>query len=283
MKFSIFTVMLPDWDPQTAVTKLAAYGYDGIEWRVTDTRKEVLKDPPSYWGHNLCTVELDTILDNASKLHGMTRKAGLETAALAGYHRADDVEATKKMLEAAQAVRAPLIRVGTPRYDGSAHYDVLFRQSRKDYEKTAKLAEKAGVRACIELHMGIITPSASSARRFLDGLDPKTVGVIYDPGNMVTEGYEETKMGLEILGPYLAHVHCKNGVWTKKADAKPGEHPWVPGHAAPVNEGIVDWKKVLNCLKTVGYNGYISFEDFSDVRKTEDKVKFNINYIKSLL
>ena len=40
MKFSVFTVMLPDWDLQTAVTNLAAYGYDGVEWRVTNTRKE---------------------------------------------------------------------------------------------------------------------------------------------------------------------------------------------------------------------------------------------------
>jgi len=283
MKFSVFTVMLPDWDLQTAVTNLAAYGYDGVEWRVTNTRKEIKNDAPSYWGNNYCTVELDTILEKAAEICKMTRRAGLKTAALAGYHRADNLEATKVMLEAAEIMKAPLIRVGTPHYDGKTHHDVLFKQSRKDYQKTAKLAEKAGVKVCLETHMGIITPSASSARRFLEGMNPDAVGVIYDPGNMVTEGYEETKMGLEILGPYLAHVHCKNGAWMKKADAKPGEHPWSSGFATPLDEGIVNWKKVLADLKAVGYRGYISFEDFSSGRTTDEKAKFNIEYIRSLL
>lgn len=283
MKFSIFTVMLPDWDPQTAVTRLAASGYDGVEWRVTNTRKEVRNDPVSYWGHNLCTVELDTILETAESVYKMTKKAGLKTAALAGYHRADDINATKVMLEAAQIMKAPLMRVGTPRYDGKTNFNVLFKESRKDFARTAKLAEKAGVKCCLETHMGIITPSASSARRLLEGLNPDAVGVIYDPGNMVTEGQEETKMGLEILGSYLAHVHCKNGTWVKKAKVKPGKHPWAPGIATRLDEGIVDWTKVLRDLKSVGYKGYISFEDFSDVRKTEAKVKFNIRYIQGLL
>jgi len=283
MKFSIFTVMLPDWSPGTALSKLSQYGYDGVEWRVTNTRAEVKNDPLSYWGRNLCTLELDTILDQAHKIREMTDKARLKTAALAGYHRVDDIESTKKMLEAARITGAPLIRVGTPRYDGKTHYDELTKAARKGYEKTVKLAEKAGVKVCLETHMGIITPSASSARRLLDGLNPDAVGVIYDPGNMVTEGYEETKMGLEILGPYLAHVHCKNGSWTKKPDAKPGEHPWTPAIATPLDDGIIDWKKVLADLRAIGYSGYISFEDFSDTRNTEQKVQFNIDYIKSLM
>jgi len=281
MKFSIFTVMLPDWDPATAVKKLKAYGYDGVEWRVTNTKPEVKNDAPSYWGNNHCTVELDTILEKAKEIKKLTDDAGIATAALAGYHGYDNVEATEKMLKAAKIMGAPLIRVGAARYDGSRHFDELFKESRKGYEEVAKMAGKAKVKACVETHMGMICASASGARRLLDGLDPKAVGVIYDPGNMVTEGYEDTRMGLQILGPYLAHVHGKNGVWLKNPDAKPGEHPWTSGFHTPVDEGIVNWTKVLKALKDVGFNGYISFEDFSKVRTTEEKVKFNIEYIKS--
>ncbi len=283
MKFSIFTVMLPDWDLETAVKKLARYGYDGVEWRVTNTRPEVKDDKPSYWGNNHCTVELKTILERARAIRKLTSTAGLKTAALAGYHRVGDMKTTAKMLEAAQIMGAPLIRVGASRYDGTEPFDKLFRASRRGFEKAAKMARKAGVKIAVETHMGLITSSASGARRLLDGLDPRAVGVIYDPGNMVTEGYEETKMGLEILGPYLAHVHGKNGVWLKKKNPKRGAHPWSSGFATPVDEGIVDWRKVLGALKAVGYKGYISFEDFSKVRSTEEKVKFNIRYIKSLL
>jgi sugar phosphate isomerase/epimerase len=283
MKFSVFTVMLPEWDPETALARLKESGYDGVEWRVTNTRPEAKSEQVSFWGNNRCTVELDTILDKAAEIRDMTAAAGLETAALAGYHRIDDGESTEKMLEAARTMGAPLIRVGVPRYDGSVPYDELFSASRAGYEKVEANALKAGVKVCLETHMGIITPSASSARRLLDGLDPAAVGVIYDPGNMVTEGHEQTEMGLDILGPYLAHVHAKNGAWTRSEDAAPGEHPWKPGIATAMDEGIVDWRAVLAALKAAGYDGYISFEDFSASRATEEKIKFNIDYLKSLM
>ncbi len=283
MKFSIFTVMLPEWDKETTVKKLKAYGYDGVEWRVTNTKPEVKNDAPSYWGNNKCTVELDTILEKAGDIKAMCDGAGIEVAALAGYHRFDDFASTEKMLEAAKIMGAPIIRTGSPRYDGSVHFDKLFKEGRAAWEKNEKLSKKYGVKCCLETHMGLITASASGSRRLLDGLDPKCVGVIYDPGNMVTEGYEETRMGLQILGPYLAHVHAKNGVWQKKTDAKPGEHPWSSGFATPVDEGIVNWAKVFDALKSVGYDGYLSFEDFSSVRTTEEKVRFNIEYLKKIM
>lgn len=283
MKFSIFTVMLPEWDPPTAVRKLKEYGYDGVEWRVTNTRPEARAEKPSYWGNNACTIELDTILERAEDIRAMTAEAGLETAALAGYRGVDDQVATEKILEAAKIMGAPLVRAGVPVYDGKVRYDELFAKTRKNYEKMSEKALQAGVKICLETHMNQIASSASAARRLVDGLDPKAVGVIYDPGNMVTEGHEKTEMGLEILGPYLAHVHAKNGAWVRKEDVSAGEHPWTPGFASALDEGFVDWSKVLAALKAFGYDGYISFEDFSSARTTEEKVEFNINYLKSLL
>jgi sugar phosphate isomerase/epimerase len=282
MKFSIFTVMLPEWDAATAVKKMKCYGYDGVEWRVTNSRPEFKNDPPSFWRHNLCTVELDTIVEKAKSIRKLCDDAGLETAALAGYNTCQDVEATEKMLAAAKTLGAPVIRVGISGYDGTRPFEELFKESRAGYEKMARMAAKAKVRICIETHPGLITSSASGLRRLLDGLDPQAVGAIYDPGNLVNEGYEETKMGLEILGPYLAHVHCKNTAWIKKPEAQPGEYAWQ--HVSTrMDEGIVDWRKVLKLLGETGYDGYVSFEDFSTSASTEEKVKFNIGYIKSLL
>ncbi len=283
MKFAIFTVMLPEWDIETALEKLKEYGYDGVEWRVTNTSPQVAGQEPSFWGNNLCTVELDDVLERAGSLREMSEAAGLETAALAGYRTIDDYPAVETLLEAAQIMGAPLIRAGTPRYDGSVHHDKLFEKARSGFEKMAPKALEAGVKICLETHMGIISASASAARRLLDGLDPQAVGVIYDPGNMVTEGYEDTKMGLEILGPYLAHVHAKNGAWVRMENTTSGGHPWSPGHHSALDEGIINWKKVTDDLKAVGYDGYISFEDFSSGRTTEEKVAFNIEYMKSLL
>lgn len=282
MKFSVFTVMVPEWDPQTAVGKLAGYGYDGVEWRVTNSTVTP-GGKRGYWDNNRCTIQLDTCVETAPEIRDMVSAAGLETAALAGYHTVDQHEATEKMLEAAAIMGAPKMRVNAPYYEGAVRYDELFAGARGDLEWTAAKAAAAGVKVCIETHMGQIAPSASAARRLLDGLDPAAVGIIYDPGNMVTEGYEQTEMGLEIMGPYLAHVHAKNGAWFKSEDAAPGEYAWSPGHATAVNEGIADWARILKALKDFGYDGYISFEDFSSGRNADEKAKFNIEYLKSLM
>lgn len=281
MKYSLFSVMVPDWNPETTVRSIAACGYDGIEWRVTDTDPKLVNAPVSYWGRNLCTLELSQLLETAEQVYGMTQRAGLETAALAGYHKLADLASTEKMLAAARLMQAPLIRVNPQLYAQETGYDALFESDRSSLEKIVPMALDSGVRVCVETHPRNITPSASAARRLLDGLDPEAVGVIFDPGNMVTEGYEDTRMGLDILGPYLAHVHVKNSAWYERTDAGNDDHPWQ-ARAVSLDGGIIDWLKVLSDLEAVGYAGYLSFEDFSDSRDGDEKVRFNIDHMKSL-
>ena len=105
MKHSLFSVMVPEWNPDAVLREVAACGYDGIEWRVTDTDPRLKDAPLSYWGRNLCTLELGTLLETAEQVRDKTEKAGLETAALAGYHKLADLKSTEKML-AADAVRS---------------------------------------------------------------------------------------------------------------------------------------------------------------------------------
>ena len=67
--------------------------------------------------------------------------------------------------------------------------------------------------ANIETHFGNIAASASLAHRLVSQFDPQFIGVVYDPGNMVYEGYECWRTGFELLGPYLHEVHAKNATW----------------------------------------------------------------------
>ena len=58
MNLAVFTVSLPEWTPQEAVRNLAALGYDGVEWRVTD---DVPLDTPGFWRGNRCTIPLSSL------------------------------------------------------------------------------------------------------------------------------------------------------------------------------------------------------------------------------
>ena len=51
----------------------------------------------------------------------------------------------------------------------------------------------------------------------------------------------------------------------------------------PLNKGSVDFRTFLKVLKKSGYDGYVSFEDFSKEKTTLEKLKFNIGYIREIM
>jgi len=183
-------------------------------------------------------------------------------------------------MQAAKVMTCPQIRVGVPSYERGLGYNNLFEKTGENLKKVEKLASKYGIKALLELHMGNIIPSASAAYRLISSFHSGCIGVIYDPGNMVYEGYENWQMGMQLLGEYLAHVHVKNSSWMVERKDENGIFFWKPTWAR-LKEGIVEWKQVIDDLKAVGYEGYLSFEDFSDI-SVEEKLAKNIEYLKSL-
>ena len=176
-------------------------------------------------------------------------------------------------------MNCPTARVPSAGYDGSRHHDELFEGLRNNLARVIKLGEKYGVKPLLELHGGNIIPSASATRRVVDGFDPERVGVIFDPGNQVREGMENWKMGLEILGDYLALVHVKNCGWFR--EEKEGKEQWVCKQL-PLEQGIADWGEIVQGLKAVSYQGYLSLEDFTN-RPVEEKLEAAAKYLRPLL
>jgi sugar phosphate isomerase/epimerase len=109
---------------------------------------------------------------------------------------------------------------------------------------------------------------------------------------MIIEGREDCRMGLEILGDYLAYVHVKNCVW------RPSGGRWCHQWAA-LREGMVDWPDTVAALKACGYEGYLSVENLyqvplfrglvgevtgSDgaVRPVTDRLREDIAYLRAI-
>lgn len=281
MKISVFTVCTPECDPAQTVALLARYGFDGVEWRVQRIDPALAGEPPSYWRHNLSTVDLDRILTEGPAVRDLTRSAGLAMPALATYVPCSDYENAERVMQAAQAMGVPMLRLAIPRYDRLRPYGQLFAETRTHLQHLTRVANRYGVRLLVEIHLGTIAPSAGLTYRLLEGLPPDRAGAIFDPGNMVCEGYEAWRLGMELLGPYLAHVHVKNYAWQPAGENAHGTLHWAPQPAA-LSRGMVDWGQVLDDLKAVGYDGYLSLEDFFPGACTEDKLRDDIAYLKSL-
>jgi sugar phosphate isomerase/epimerase len=167
--------------------------------------------------------------------------------------------------------------VGAGALDGRS-YEELFAAAREFLEGVEDLARSHGVKALIEIHHRTICPSASLTHRLVSAFDPDLVGVILDPGNMAQEGFEDYRIGAELLGPYLAHVHIKNSAFERPAGGGVWEARW-----APLEDGVVDFGPVFEALEIVGYDGWLVMEDFSGVRPSREALKHNLEFVRTFL
>ena len=277
-RYSVYTVMTPDLDLKEVASASKSLGYEGVEWRVARMPEVPPKDV-NFWKGNKATVNASKLPEEAAKAKALCDRHGLAIPALGTYLSPHELKEVRESMEAAQVMKCPQIRVGVPKYDGSRNYIELFDEAVESYARVEILAMEYGVKANMEIHMGTICPSASATHKFLSNFDSKYVGAIYDPGNMIYEGYENWQMGLELLGPYLTHVHIKNSKWEVVSE-EDGIQRWRPTFCG-IREGQVYWGDVLAALKKVGYTGWLSFEDFS-AGETMVKLKQNISYMKSL-
>ncbi|WP_199620085.1 sugar phosphate isomerase/epimerase family protein [Paenibacillus alkalitolerans] len=257
MKLSVFTVATPDLTPVELIGAAKEAGLEGIEWRYTTVPDNVKGEAPTFWRNNLCTIDPGTGIEQLQQLNVEVERAGMTTAALTPYLKAGDVEGTERAMKHAKALGAKSIRIGVPRYDRSENYNELFEIGIRYFHEVQELSKQYGIKGLVETHHVTIAPSASLAYNLVSRFDPEHIGVLYDPGNMVHEGYENYRMGMELLGDYLAHVHVKNAGWFRSENGE-WQCRWMP-----FTEGAVNWKQVLADLKSVGYAGWYGVEDFS--------------------
>lgn len=278
MKFAVFTVSMPEFTPEHAVTTLRDLGYDGVEWRVTD-QAPTAGGESGFWAGNRCTWPLASFIEDAPRIRALTEGAGLAMPAVGTYAGCGDPEAVERAMRGVALLGAPCLRVNVPKYDGTVPYRMLRERALAEYGDVAALARRHGVRALVEIHHGSLLPSASAAAAFLERFDPRDVGAIHDAGNMVYEGFEQYRLGLEMLGPYLAHVHAKNAGWVQDGTRADGSAAWRASWA-PLREGVVDLVSLFRALRQVGYDGWVSVEDFSTALPLGERLRDNLAHLK---
>lgn len=287
MKYGVFSVSMPEYNPEETLKILKELGYDGVEWRVTNIPKEVPENIPferRYWGNNKSTIEIDTIEEKAEELKALCDSYGIEIFSLTTYLAPADYEKVEPVLRAAQKMGVKKIRVFPPSYqptDTQKPYQELMYESKAYMKKLEAMGRKYGVKILSEIHMNNLNASPSAAYRLVEGCDPNYVGVIFDPGNMVNEGYEDYQKSFELLGPYIAHVHVKNAVLVEDGRDELGSKKWSR-QQAPLWDGMADLRELFRVMKKYGYDDTVSVEDFSNEQPTYEKLKANIEYIKKL-
>jgi sugar phosphate isomerase/epimerase len=279
MRFSICTASTPDWTPAEAVAELADAGYDGVEWRILDQGPSP-DGTPGFWAGNRCTWPFTGLLDEVAAIRSTTDAAGLGMSALGTYVSCDRPDDVDVAMRAAVALGVERLRVTVPRYRPSQSFPAVWQRRRAEYAEVARMAARHGVRALLEIHhmTPVLSPHAAAA--FVAGLDPRHVGVIHDAGNLVYEGWAPYRLGLEMLGDHLAHVHLKNARWVRAGTRPDGSADWRP-EMSPLRDGVVDVTALFTALRQVGYDGWVALEDFSTDQPLAARVRDNLAFAKS--
>ena len=245
MRYSVFTVIMREYDVEAAARELASLGYDAVEWRVH----------PDYHIHP------DELEASAAELGTLSADHGLDIPVLGTYVRVDALDELESCARAAAAIDCPNLRIALRHaYDSRRPFSEQLGEARTDLARAAQILEKHNVRGLFETHHGMITESASGMRQLLEGFPQETFGTIFDPGNMIIAGRESWRMAIDILGPYLVHVHVKNVSWHRIDD---GSWGWA---FDTLPAGMVDWREVIAALRETGYDGYLSVEDLCGVK-----------------
>ena len=124
-------------------------------------------------------------------------------------------------------------------------YGAAYELSHKSIREILPMAEKTGIQMGLENVWNKFLLSPLETRDYIDSFEHPLVRMYFDVGNILLYGYPH--QWVEILAERICKIHIK--------DFNVGKRDFVP-----LLTGDVDYPRVMNALRGVGYNGYITAE-----------------------
>ena len=233
---------------------------------------------------------LEDAAKDAVEMTKLTLDAGLEVVSFINAPFCYKLDLMRQWSEAVAVANGKILRVAPPWY--AWDYNEAIRQkesflyhlqiTREGLIKLQDLSKEFGIRYVLETHSGAIAASPWGIKYLMDGLDPKAVGAIWDPANMMLEGNIRPAASMELMGEYLSYLHVKNLEWTRKVD----NSGWDCA-SKTLDCGLVDYREIIFALKKFNYNGWLSFEELCTgkdnmVKEITDAVNFLEKCIKEV-
>jgi sugar phosphate isomerase/epimerase len=115
------------------------------------------------------------------------------------------------------------------------------------------------------------TEEGADLARLIQALPPGTIGVTFDPANLIVNGFS-ARTALESLAPYVLHVHAKDGV----RDLAQGR-----GLEVPLGRGSVDFPELIGTLEEQDFRGYYMIER-EQCQNPVFEIGLAVKYLRSL-
>lgn len=174
------------------------------------------------------------------------RNLGLDLAALGGdpggarfadpSHLDQQLSRTRRILELARDLKVPIVTTQLGRLPET---DIRQGAVGEAVRHLAELADRTGVRVALETAAG----SPETIARLLRETGCPLLGVCYDPGSLLIDGYDPLG-GVEHLADNLIIARARDAI---------GGNSARPGREAPLGQGQIDFRAYLQALEQAGY------------------------------
>jgi sugar phosphate isomerase/epimerase len=243
LKLAFSTLGCPEWSLEQVAAAARKLGYQAIELRALGGQINLLERPelqPQTVGQTRAFLQEQNLpvccVDTSCSFDAVDEET-----------RQENIEIALRHCEPARALGAPLVRVFPNEIPPGATREETRDRIAMSLREVARRAPPE-VRVCLETHGDFALGSA--AAEIIGLADHPNLGIIWDAANSFAAGdaVEETALA---VAPYLQHVHLR--------DARPvsGQNVWQPVLAG---RGRVPLGQVIEWLRAMGYDGYISFE-----------------------
>jgi sugar phosphate isomerase/epimerase len=247
--------------PESPAALLAQLNTIGI--RKLQCALDPVRENPSVWG----SIQRDCATAGIEIVSGMFGTLGEDYSTLDSIRRTGGVvpdstwpENWKNIQRIAEIAQEMNLRLVTFHAGFLPHEpsDPDFKKLLQRINQIGELFSKRG----IELGFETGQEEATTLKTFLDILKQPSVGVNFDPANMILYDKGDPIAALRTLSPYLKQCHIKDGIRTMV----PGQ--W--GAEVPAGTGEVDWRAFFATLREIGFEGYCSIEREAGNQRVED-------------
>ncbi|MCY3018417.1 MAG: TIM barrel protein [Planctomycetota bacterium] len=172
-----------------------------------------------------------------------------------------EVEWITKAAKAAKALAVPAIRIDV--VSGKADRLAFLKLASETLKKAIAATEDTGVNLGIENHGGT-TNDPEFLNTLFGMVGSKRLGLTLDTANFYWFGHPLSKLYefYEAFAPRVFHTHCKNIKYPEAEREKKRAMGWEYGkYNCPVDEGDIDFARVVRILKAAGYANDLCVED----------------------
>jgi len=259
-------------------------GFEGVELNLeaavaSDSENEVL--PP----------QLNSQKEDIKKIVALAHQHGLQLTSLStallwdypltsddGGEREKGKQIVRKMIDVAGWMGVDTVLVVPGAVDvpwkpafKTVHYEQAYQRSLAALKELAVDAGQKKITIAIENVWNKFLLSPLEFRSFIDAIDSDYVGAYFDVGNILLTGYPE--QWIEILGNRIKRVHLKD---FRKINGG-------MGLMVGLLQGDVNWPRVIQALRGIGYQSYLTAELFPYKFQNERLIQETAQAIESLL